>query len=125
MIVEVRSYRVERGTRDRFLELFRTRSVPLQRSIGIGVVGPFVDLEDPDAFVWLRTFPSLEARDRMTRELYEGEAWTAELRGILLPMLAGHTVVLAGAPPWLVDDLPRPSAGPAQRGFQHPSPDAR
>jgi hypothetical protein len=36
------------------------------------VLGPMLDLEDPDTFVWLRAFPSLETRDRMKGAFCEG-----------------------------------------------------
>jgi NIPSNAP len=87
MIVEVRKYKVKAGLRARFLQLFETRTRPLQRSFGMGVIGPFLDLEDPDSFVWLRTFPSIEERDRMKSALYDGPEWKDELEALAMPML--------------------------------------
>jgi hypothetical protein len=105
MIVEVRTYRIKAGERDRFLAFFARVAVPLQRSKGMGVAGPFVDLEDPDVFVWLRAFPSLEARDRMKHALYEGPEWKGGLEAIAMPMLESYSVVLTSAPPGFVNDL--------------------
>jgi hypothetical protein len=45
MIIEVRTYHVKPGLRDRFLEFFHRHAVPLQQSCGMRVMGPFVDLE--------------------------------------------------------------------------------
>jgi hypothetical protein len=105
MIVEVRTYRIKSGQRERFLEFFARETVPLQRSLGIRIMGPFVDQEKPDEFVWLRAFPSLDERDRMTRELYGGERWTNELRAIALSMLDDYTVALTETTAGFVDDL--------------------
>ena len=104
MIVEVRTYKVKEGARERFLDFFELRSAPLQRSLGMGIVGPFLDLEDPDVFIWLRTFPSLEDRERMKMALYEGQEWKGELEAIAMPMLESFTMSLAATR----DDWPRP-----------------
>src|SRR5450755_4374199 len=54
MIVEVRRYRIKPGRREEFLRFFETRSVPALEAHGMRVLGPLVDLENPNAFVWLR-----------------------------------------------------------------------
>ncbi len=94
MIVEVRTYTVKPGMRDRFITFFEQRAVPAQRDLGITIVGPLTDLENPDVFVFLRGFPSLEERDRMKSAFYDGELWKNELEGIAMPMLEGWTVAL-------------------------------
>ncbi|HYW13142.1 MAG TPA: NIPSNAP family protein [Longimicrobium sp.] len=105
MIIEVRTYHVKPGQRDRFLEFFHRHAVPLQQSCGMRVMGPFVDLEDADVFHWLRAFPSLEARDRLKDALYEGPAWKNELEAIAMPMLARYTSALTTTLPGFVNDL--------------------
>ena len=97
MIVEVRSYRIKPGRRDEFIEFFETRAVPAQRAHGMRILGPLVDLEDPDRFVFLRSFPSLEERDRMKDAFYEGPVWKNELEAIAMPMLDSYDVTLCEA----------------------------
>lgn len=104
MIVEVRSYRITPGRREEFLEFFEKRSIPALQSHGMKVVGPFIDLENPNKFVWLRCFPSLEERDRMKRDFYEGDLWTNELEAIAMPMLESYDVILCETHPGLVID---------------------
>ena len=94
MIVEVRTYKIKEGRRAEFIEFFETRAVPAQRSLGMQIVGPLVDLEKPDTFVWLRAFPSLEQRDLMKEAFYDGPTWKNELEAIAMPMLEGYTVAL-------------------------------
>ena len=94
MIVEVRTYTIKPELRQRFIDLWEARTKPLQLSLGMGVIGPYLDLENPDRFVWLRTFPSMEERERMKRALYESDEWTGELEVMIMPMLEEFTSVL-------------------------------
>jgi hypothetical protein len=108
MIVEVRSYRIKPGRRAEFIRFFETRSVPALQSQGTKVMGPFLDLENPNKFVWLRSFPSLEERDRMKDAFYEGDLWKNELEAIAMPMLESYDVILCETSPGCVFDVPRP-----------------
>jgi heme-degrading monooxygenase HmoA len=93
MIVEVRSYRIKPGRREEFVQFFETRSAPALRSHGMRVVGPLLDLENPNKFVWLRIFPSLDERERMKAAFYEGELWKNELESIAMPMIESYDVI--------------------------------
>jgi hypothetical protein len=97
VIVEVRSYRIKPGRRDEFIEFFETRAVPAQRELGIRILGPLLDLENPNKVVFLRSFPSLEERDRMKDAFYEGELWKNELEDIAMPMIDSYDVILCEA----------------------------
>jgi hypothetical protein len=94
MIVESRTYRTKPGLRDAFIEIFEKRAVPLQKELGIAILGPLLDLENPDVFIFLRGFPSLEERDRMKDAFYEGPVWKGELEAIVMPMLESYSSVL-------------------------------
>jgi heme-degrading monooxygenase HmoA len=107
MIVEVRSYRVKPGRRAEFIEFFQTRAVPGLRSHGMKILGPLLDLENPNKFVWLRSFPSLDERERMRDAFYEGELWKNELEAIAMPMLESYDVILCETAPGYVCDGPR------------------
>jgi heme-degrading monooxygenase HmoA len=107
MIVEVRSYRVKPGHREAFIKFFETRAVPAQRSYGMEILGPLLDLENPNKFVWLRSFPSLDERERMKNAFYEGELWKNELEAIAMPMLESYDVILCETSPGYVFDGPR------------------
>jgi quinol monooxygenase YgiN len=87
MFVEVCTYRVKAGRRSEFLRFFETQAVPVIRAHGIRVLGPLVDLENPNRFVWLRSFPSEEERDRMKSAFHHSAAWVNELAPIAMPML--------------------------------------
>ena len=105
MIVEVRSYRIKPGKRDEFIRLFETRAVAAMRSYGMQVTGPFLDVENPNKFVFLRSFPSLEERDRMKDAFYGGELWKNELEDLAMPLLDSYDVILCETSPGCVFDI--------------------
>jgi heme-degrading monooxygenase HmoA len=98
MIVEMRTYKTKPGKRAEFLETFRAKSIPAHREIGMKILGPFVSLEDPDTFFFMRGFPDLAAREPMKAKFYEGELWKRELEHILMPILDDYEVVLVDDP---------------------------
>ncbi|HEU4872999.1 MAG TPA: NIPSNAP family protein [Pyrinomonadaceae bacterium] len=105
MIVEVRSYRIKPGKRDEFINLFETRAVPAQRTYGINVIGPFLDVENPNKFVFLRSFPSLEERERMKEAFYGSELWKNELEELAMPLLDSYDVILCETSPGCVFEI--------------------
>jgi hypothetical protein len=98
MIVEMRTYKTVPGRRAQFLEIFRSRSVPAHSDIGMKILGPFLSLEDPDTFFFMRGFPDLLSREPMKARFYEGELWKRELEPVLMPMLEKYEVVLVDDP---------------------------
>jgi hypothetical protein len=99
MIIEMRTYRIKPGKRAEFLEVFRTKSVPAHREIGMTIAGPFLSVEDADTFFFMRGFPDLESREPMKAKFYEGELWKRELESVLMPMIERYDVVVVEAPP--------------------------
>jgi len=94
MIIEMRTYKTKPGCRARFLEIFRSKSIPAHQEIGMKILGPFLSLEDADTFFFMRGFPDLASREPMKAQFYEGGLWKRELENILLPMLEKYEVVL-------------------------------
>ena len=102
MIIEMRTYRTKPGRRDEFLRVFRSKSIPAHAAIGMPILGPFLSIEDPDTFFFMRGFPDLQSREPMKAQFYEGPLFKNELEGILLPMLDKYEVVLVDDPEGLV-----------------------
>src|SRR6266849_1088332 len=61
-IVEIRSYNLRAGTRDRFHDLFVSRALPVLRRHKIDVVAHGPSLHDDRAYFLIRAFGSLEQR---------------------------------------------------------------
>ena len=102
MIVEMRTYKLQPGKRSEFLEIFQTKSVPAHAEIGMKVLGPFLSVEDPDTFFFMRGFPDLPSREPMKARFYEGDLWKKELEHVLMPMIEKYDVVLVEDPRGLI-----------------------
>jgi hypothetical protein len=98
MIIEMRTYKTISGKRSEFLEIFRQHSVPAHVALGMMILGPFLSVEDPDTFFFMRGFPDLASRESLKAKFYESELWKNELEKLLMPMLEKYEVVV-------VDDL--------------------
>ena len=98
MVVEMRTYQLKPGKRDEFLAIFRARSVPAHAEIGMKILGPFLSIEDPDTFFFMRGFPDLASREPMKAAFYEGDLWKNELENTLMPMIEKYDVVLVDDP---------------------------
>ena len=94
MIIEMRTYKLKPGCRPKFLEIFSSKSVPAHAAIGMKILGPWLSIEDPDTFFFMRGFPDLDSREPMKAKFYEGELWKSELENVLMPMIEKYDVVL-------------------------------
>jgi hypothetical protein len=90
----MRTYKTKPGLRSRFLDVFRSQSIPAHAEIGMKILGPFLSIEDSDTFFFMRGFPNLDSREPMKAKFYEGELWKRELENVLMPMLEKYDVVL-------------------------------
>lgn len=104
MIVEVRSYRIVPGRRNEFLEYFKAKAIPALRDHGMKIVGPLIDTENPNKFVWLRSFASMEERTRLKKLFYEGDLWKNEMESVVMPMLDSYDVILCETAPDVVTE---------------------
>ena len=102
MIVEMRTYKTKPGKRAEFLEIFRSRSIPAHVEIGMKIMGPFLSVEDPDVFFFMRGFPDLASREPMKAQFYEGDLWKKELENLVMPMLEKYDVVVVDDPDNLI-----------------------
>lgn len=94
-VIEVRTYRAKEGQRERLMTLMRQLAFPVQRRLGMRLLGPFPSLDDEVSFVWLRAFPSHDSRQALRRAFYEGPEWTQDLEGQLMPLLDEYASVVA------------------------------
>ncbi|MEI7811572.1 MAG: NIPSNAP family protein [Ignavibacteria bacterium] len=75
MFFELRQYRLKPGTRDKWIKLMEEEIIPFQTSKGIEVVASFIDLEDPDLYIWIRKFKNDEEKERLYKAVYESAEW--------------------------------------------------
>lgn len=74
-IVELRQYTLHKGGRDTLIGLFEQHFIEPQDEVGAQVLGTFRDLGDPDRFVWMRGFDSMERRQEALAAFYGGPVW--------------------------------------------------
>ncbi|WP_049564625.1 NIPSNAP family protein [Nonomuraea sp. SBT364] len=105
MIYELRRYTLRPGRRETLLSLFEREFVETQEAAGIDVTGQFRDLDDPDAFPWMRAFPGMEERKAALTAFYTGPAWRAHRDAANATMIDSTDVLLlrpagGGLPRW-------------------------
>jgi hypothetical protein len=80
--------------RAQFLEIFRSKSMPAHAKLGMKILGPFLSIEDPDTFFFMRGFPNLASREPMKAMFYEGDLWKREFENVMIPMIDKYDVVV-------------------------------
>ncbi|MER7754773.1 NIPSNAP family protein [Kitasatospora sp. NPDC097643] len=110
VIVELRQYTLHPGARDTLIDLFEREFVTGQEAAGITLGGRFRDLDDPDRFVWLRSFPNMAERERALRAFYFGPVWQAHRDQANATMVDSDNVLLLRGPGFAAPDAEGPVA---------------
>jgi hypothetical protein len=93
-VLELRRYRLRPGARETLIELFDRAFIEPQEAVGMHVLGQFRDLDDPNAFVWLRGFPDMSARTGSLAAFYSGPVWAAHCDQANSTMINSDNVLL-------------------------------
>jgi hypothetical protein len=130
MVVELRRYTLHPGMRETLIELFERELVEPQEAVGMSLLGWFRDLDDPDAFVWLRAFDDMPSRADALTAFYRGPVWAAHRDAANATMIDSDDVLLLrpvpGGPTLRRGDVPADGRlvittyhlrEPADRGF--------
>jgi hypothetical protein len=97
-VVELRQYTLYPEKRDALMSLFERKFVAGQQATGIRLHGEFTDAGNPDRFVWLRGFRSIEDRGRDLDAFYSGPVWQANRNEANATMIdAGNVLLLQPA----------------------------
>ncbi|MEK1889193.1 MAG: NIPSNAP family protein [Phyllobacterium sp.] len=93
-IVELRRYTLHPGRRDDLITLFDAEFVESQEACGMKVIGQFRDLDDPNAFVWLRGFDDMGGRHAALTAFYDGPVWAKHRDAANSTMIDSDDVLL-------------------------------
>lgn len=93
-VFELRQYTLHPGKRDTLIELFERAFIEPQQAAGMRIIGPFRDLDDPDRFVWFRSFPDMVQRKEALTTFYSGPVWTANRDAANATMIDSDDVLL-------------------------------
>lgn len=93
-IMEFRRYTLHPGRRETLINLFEREFISAQENVGIYLNGHFRNLDDPDQFVWMRSFPDMAARKRALEAFYFGPVWQAHRDAANATMIDSDNVFL-------------------------------
>jgi hypothetical protein len=93
-VIELRQYTLHPGQREVLIELFDREFVETQEATGMRVLGQFRDLDRPDYFVWLRSFPGMPARFAALTSFYTGPTWKTHAAAANATMIDTDDVLL-------------------------------
>ena len=93
-LVELRRYALHPGTRDEMIGIFERELMEGQEAAGMRLLGQFRDLDDPDAFVWLRGFRDMASRYTALWDFYTGPVWKAHQEVVNATMISSDDVLL-------------------------------
>jgi hypothetical protein len=93
-ILEIRSYTLKPGTRERFHQRFERESLPMLRRAKVDVVAYGPSLADHDSYFLMRAYPSLEERQRSEDAFYGSDEWRNGPRAAVLADIDTYTTVV-------------------------------
>ena len=94
VIVELRQYTLRPGQWAVLAGLFERALAEGQEAVGMTILGWFRDLDDPDRFVWLRSFPDLAQRTGALAAFYGGPVWAEHHEAANATMIDSENVLL-------------------------------
>ena len=93
-IVEIRSYNLEPGTRERFHQRFLAEALPMLKRWNVDVVAYGRSLHDADSYYLMRSFASVEERERSEDAFYGSDEWRLGPREAVLADIESFTTVV-------------------------------
>jgi len=93
-VFELRQYTLHPGQRDLLVNAFDDNFVEGQEAQGMRIIGQYRDLDDPDRFVWLRSFADMDARKTALTNFYSGPIWKAHGKAAAGTMVDSDNVLL-------------------------------
>jgi hypothetical protein len=96
-VLEIRSYNLKPGMRERFHELFVRESLPLLRRWNVDVVAYGASLHDKDSYFLMRAFSGPDERDRIEQAFYDSPEWRNGPRTAVLAAIESYTTTVIHA----------------------------
>lgn len=92
--VEIRSYNLKPGTRDRFHALFLEEALPMLQRWKVDVVAYGPSLHDQDSYFLMRAFESVEQRQKSEDAFYGSDEWIKGPRERVLADIDSYTTIV-------------------------------
>jgi NIPSNAP len=94
-VLDIRTYKLRRGRRERFDRILRDEALPLLERVGIDVVCFGPSLADDEHYLLVRGFASRSERDEQLAAFYRSEAWQRRFAARVEPLIESYHVVVA------------------------------
>ncbi|EQB92723.1 NIPSNAP family protein [Elizabethkingia anophelis] len=75
MVTEIIIYKLKENTEDIYWDAFMKKSLPAMKERGINILNFGFSIENPLIFHLIRSFKSLEDRNRTLEEFYSSDEW--------------------------------------------------
>ena len=93
-VVEIRSYNLKPGTRERFHALFLSAALPMLQRWKVDVVAYGPSQHDADSYFLMRGFPSVDTRQKNEDAFYGSEEWIKGPREAILADIISYTTIV-------------------------------
>ena len=93
-MIEIFTLNLKPGTRDKFHQLYLTKSLPLQRKWKIEVVAHGPSIHDENSYYVIRSFKSLEDRQKTEDAFYSSDDWQKGPRTAMLALIENYVTVV-------------------------------
>jgi hypothetical protein len=106
-VVEIRSYNLKPGTRDRFHQTFLKEALPMLKRWKVDVVAYGPSLHDADSYFLMRAFDGVDPRQQSEDAFYGSDEWKQGPRARILADIVSYTTVVIEADVATIDGLKR------------------
>jgi hypothetical protein len=93
-VLEIRSYNLKPGVRDRFQKRFVEESLPLLMKYKVDVVAYGPSLHDSDSWFLMRSYASIEDRQRSEDIFYGSDEWKKGPREAVMADIESYTTIV-------------------------------
>ncbi|MGH9789830.1 MAG: NIPSNAP family protein [Candidatus Acidiferrales bacterium] len=93
-VLEIRSYNLKAGTRERFHQLFEREALPMLRRWKVDVVAYGPSLHDNGSYYLMRAFSSVEDRQRSEDAFYGSDEWRQGPREAILACIESYATAV-------------------------------
>lgn len=104
-LVEIRSYKLQPGTSERFHALVREQAIPMLKAVQMDVVAFGPSLHEPDTYFLIRAYADLSARHAEQEAFYGSTAWREGPRETILFFIQSYLNTVVWMSPEAVEDL--------------------
>ncbi len=92
--IEIRSYNLKSGTRDKFHRLFLEEAMPLLKRWNVDVVTHGPSLHDENSYYLIRNFESLTQREESENAFYSSDEWRQGPREQIIACIENYSEVV-------------------------------